>query len=379
MSKVLRISQGGYKIITEPGSEIKLDTGLGIGNVRITGDLIVEGDSTKIETSVLEVEDNIVVINKANTLAAATFPGIQNGQAGIEIQRGQDPDGDPDTPHLRFVYDDSLSYFPPNNNNLNIGAFVFKRVDTNQLVGITTNFIQTLGSDFHFNTGNTGKIQVKTTGVIPYNQRIGANDDIPNIKYLKEYVRAEAGQAIIERFSRYYEDEDGNFFDARTGGEAKDVLSGDLSTGVFFTVALGTPGPNGSLGLNREVFQVGSFNRKGLFVGDNTPTGGSKPHLKLYVNEPAPGNTVDTKYSYIETDNGPLVLTPGDGLVKLKRKLEIEHLQASATDPEPVTNTNTLWSRGDQGAGGTGIYFANTLTQGEICSAAKALVYGLIF
>jgi hypothetical protein len=379
MSKVLRISQGGYKIITEPGSEIKLDTGLGIGKVKITGDLIVEGDSTKIQTSVLEVEDNIVIINKANTVAAATFPGIVNGQAGIEIQRGQESDGDPDTPHLRFVYDDSLSYFPPNNVNLNIGAFVFKRVDNNQLVGITTNFIQTLNSDLHFNTGDAGKISIRTSGATPYEERLSDNDDIPNLKYIKSYVRAEAGSAIIEKISRYYQDEDDAVFDTKTGVEARDALAGDLSTGVFFTVALGPPGPNGTLGAARQVFQVGNFNRKGLFVGDNSPIGGSKPHLKLYVNEPPPGNTIDTKYSYIETDNGPLVLNPEDGLVKLKNKLEIENLQVTAPNPLPVSNTNTIYSRIDQGAGGTGIYFSNTVTSGEICSAAKALVYGLIF
>jgi hypothetical protein len=378
MSKVLRISQGGYKIITEPGSELKLDVGEA-GQVRITGDLIVEGARTDLEVSVLNVEDRDIVINKANTTAAANYPGIvpiNNGtraSAGLLIQRGS-------LPQAEFLYDENplLNYFPPGANDLNQGAFIFKDA-TGKLLGITTNFIQTGGSSLHFNTGIGGKIQVKTSGAIPYSNRIGQDDDIPNIKYIKEYVRAEAGQAIIEKFSRYYEDEDGNFFDTRTGADARDIIAGDITTGVFFTVALGAPGPNGSLGLNREVFQVGNFNRKGVFVGDATASGATKPHLKLYVNEPPLGNTIDTKYSYIETDNGPLVINPSDGLVKLKRKLEVEHLQPSELDPDPVPNTNTIWSRGDQGAGGTGIYFANTLTQGEVCSAAKALVYGLIF
>jgi len=378
MSKVLRISHGGYKIITEPGSELKLDVGEA-GQVRITGDLIVEGARTDLEVSVLNVEDRDIVINKANTTAAANYPGIvpiNNGtraSSGLLIQRGS-------LPQAEFLYDENptLNYYPPGENTLTQGAFIFKDA-TGKLLGLTTNFIQTGGGDLNFSipgNSSTGKIQIKTPGgSVPYSERIGDPDDVPNVKYLREYVRAEAGQAIIERYSRYYTDEDDNFYDSRTGSRAQDVIAGDLSTGIFFTVGVGTPGPNGTLGFNREIFEVANFNRDGLFIGDSNSS--IKPHLKLYVNEPA--SPLDTKYSYIETDNGPLVLNPSDGLVKLKRKLEIEHLQVSAIDPDPVANTNTLWSRGDQGAGGTGIYFANTTTQGEICSAAKALVYGLIF
>jgi len=376
MSKVLRISQGGYKIITEPGSEILLDTGLAAGQGRITGDLIVEGDRTELNVQVLEVEDRIVVINN---VPGSTSDGIElyNGDrtAGIEIRRGA-------LNAVRLVFDDNQNYYPPNSVDLNQGIFIFKGTGLDSNVkGIRTNYIESGDGSIHFNVGNDigndpSKLQVKIKGSTPYKERIGEDDDIPNIGYIREYVRAEAGQAIIERFSRYYED-DNNFYDTRTGARAEDVISGDLGTGIFFTVAQGTPGANGTLGLNRQVFEVASVNRKGLFVGDATALGANKPHLKLYVNEPA--NPLDSKYSYIETDNGPLVLNPNNGLVKLKTKMEIEHLNVAETNPLPESNSNTIWSRGDQGAGGTGIYFANVTTQGEICSAAKALVYGLIF
>lgn len=376
MSKVLRISQGGYKIITEPGSEVKLDVG-GSGQVRITGDLIVEGARTDLEVAVLNIEDRDIVINKANSLAAANYPGIvpilggTRASSGLLIQRGI-------LPQAEFLYDENplLNYTPPGSVIENKGAFIFKNAD-GDLLGITTNYIQTGGGDLNFNTRQEGKIQVKVTGPTPYKDRIGQNDDIPNVAFIKDYVRAEAGQAIIEKYSRYYEDDDGNFFNTRTGSRAQDVIAGDLGTGIFFSVGIGNPGANGTLGLNRQVFEVASFNRRGLFVGDATPSGPNKAHLKLYVNEPT--SPLDTRYSYIETDNGPLVLNPSDGLVKLRNKMQIENLNIAETNPTPVLNNNVLWTRTEQGAGGTGIYFANTLTQGEICSAAKALVYGLIF
>ena len=380
MSKVLRISQGGYKIITEPGSEIRLDTGEA-GQVLITGDLIVQGGATKIEVEDLQIEDKIIIINKfPDGSTQATYPGIHPAggeEAGIEIKRGQAPNSTA-TPHVRFVYDDSQNYISPFTGTLNKGIFVFK--DVNQkLLGIATNYISSGASDLHFNPGLTGKLQIKVSNFAdnPYSERIGENDDIPNVKFIKEYVRAEAGQAIIEKYSRFYTDEDDNFFDTRTGSRAEDVIAGDLNTGVFFTVALGNPGPNGTLGINRKVYEVGAFNRNGLFIGDSTPQGTTDAHLKLYVENP--DDPLDPKYAYIETDNGPLVLNPETGLIKIKNKVEIENLLPGELNPTPVPDTNTVWSRADQGAGGTGIYFANTTTQGEICSAAKALVYGLIF
>ncbi|NBP58266.1 hypothetical protein EBU71_17400, partial [bacterium] len=113
MSKVLRISQGGYKIITEPGSEVKLDVG-GSGQVRITGDLIVEGARTDLEVAVLNIEDRDIVINKANSLAAANYPGIvpilggTRASSGLLIQRGI-------LPQAEFLYDENplLNYTPP--------------------------------------------------------------------------------------------------------------------------------------------------------------------------------------------------------------------------------------------------------------------------
>ena len=53
MSQVLQTS-GDYKIKTSRGGTIVLDTGASIGEVRVTGDLIVEGETVYIQATILK-------------------------------------------------------------------------------------------------------------------------------------------------------------------------------------------------------------------------------------------------------------------------------------------------------------------------------------
>lgn len=367
MSKVLRIQEGGYKVITEAGKEILLDTG-SAGQVRVTGDLIVEGERTELNVRELNVEDKIIIINN---MPGSSYEGIGPPEqaAGLEIRRGV-------APSVSFLYDEdpTLDYYPPNDPDLNQGSFILKN-SGNKLLGLATNHIQTRNSDLHLQVGE-GIIKIKSSGVETYESRIGADEDIPNVAFIRDYVRAEAGAAVIETYNRYYEDND-IFYSTRTGSKAEDVIAGDIRTGVYFTIGLGLPGPNGSLGITRNIYEVGSFNRNGLFIGDSRTVAGNKAHLKLYTHEPE--GVFDYRYSIIETDNGPLVLNPSNGVLELRGQISMKHISPLEADPDPEDGTNRIFSRLDQGAGGTGIYFSNTATQDELCSATKALVYGLIF
>ena len=80
MSKFLNIPNGNYKISVQPGGEITLNTGVNNGTTRITGDLIVEGNTTTVNTQNLDIEDNIIVLNKGEF-----GPGVTEGSAGIQI------------------------------------------------------------------------------------------------------------------------------------------------------------------------------------------------------------------------------------------------------------------------------------------------------
>ena len=44
MSKFVSVPNGNYTVKTQSGGTIRLDTGVAAGEVRVTGDLIVEGE-----------------------------------------------------------------------------------------------------------------------------------------------------------------------------------------------------------------------------------------------------------------------------------------------------------------------------------------------
>jgi hypothetical protein len=83
MSKILKIAQSNYIVQVADGGKITLDTGIGTGQVFITGDLIVQGETTTINTTQMTVEDNIITLNKGETGV-----GVTEGFSGIEVDRG---------------------------------------------------------------------------------------------------------------------------------------------------------------------------------------------------------------------------------------------------------------------------------------------------
>ena len=84
MGQFLRVN-GDYNIKTANGAKITLDTGpaLAGGEVRITGNLVVEGTQTTVEAANLNVNDNVIVLNSGETGA-----GVSLTYSGIQIDRG---------------------------------------------------------------------------------------------------------------------------------------------------------------------------------------------------------------------------------------------------------------------------------------------------
>ena len=53
-------------------------------------------------------------------------------------------------------------------------------------------------------------------------------------------------------------------------------------------------------------------------------------------------------------------------------------LTAQGSDPTAVAGTTHLYAK-TQGGGGTGLFYVNTSSSGELVSKAKAQIFGLIF
>ena len=400
MSKVLRIQKGGYKVIAEEsGSEILLDPGPGnSGRVTVTGDLYVEGNATYVNSTNLEIEDRIIRLNKGEQGPGSGQSAISGVEpmSGIEVDRGN--------VDALFVFDETpLRGYVLGGDNLEdktlypvLESFVSKSTLPNRsLFPITTNRIQTYGvqpnRDLTFFVGYEGllKVDYKASDLNddqlydPYHTRIkklidnpdpalqleGANS-IPNIQFIKEYVRAEAGQAVIQQFFRFT---DINTLNTYSGAIAKDISqTGDGFSGVLFTVGsdLGSfprtpPGDLAQLAVAR-IGKVGTD--QGLVVGRG---GLSDKNLRLVVDI--------SDSTIIKTDNSDLIIEPDTGNVIIKSVVRVDDLSPALNDPTSITGKNTIYSRAVQGSGGTGIFFTNNNTSGELCSAANALVYGLIF
>ena len=80
-------TNGDYTIRTSEGGTITFDTGPRIGQVNVTGNLVVEGDTLTVSAENLDVQDNIIRLN-----VGETGPGVSLRYSGLEIDRGtQDP------------------------------------------------------------------------------------------------------------------------------------------------------------------------------------------------------------------------------------------------------------------------------------------------
>ena len=73
MSKYLNVPNGNYKVAVQTGGTIYLDTGFETGTVEISGNLLVKGDQTTVNTAQLDIEDNIITLNSGETGAGITL------------------------------------------------------------------------------------------------------------------------------------------------------------------------------------------------------------------------------------------------------------------------------------------------------------------
>lgn len=174
MSKYVNIPNGDYKISVRKGGTIFLDTGFDAGNVEISGNLVVRGDTTTVNTAELNIEDNIITLNSGET-----GPGITLNEAGIKIERGSLPDA-------FFKYDEDVAGFIAIN-----GA--------SALIPLATNEID---SRSQLLTLNAGASTVNVSPTVDYEKKIftydgfgnlsGYNtakaDTIPNTQAVVDYV-----------------------------------------------------------------------------------------------------------------------------------------------------------------------------------------------
>jgi hypothetical protein len=336
--RIVQTGVDNYVIKVEDGGNIQFDVGA-TGNVTVTGDLAVQGETTSIGSSELVIEDNTITLNSGET-----GNGVTLGTSGIIIDRGVPQDA-------QFFFNESLNSITGGISKQ--GSWILQdaagaiqglyassiRPDTSNannltLLGAGTSIVTVTGttdyekqvypytgSDIQFNPSTPNKLGTPTD-----------DDALVTVRLLEDYVKG---------FTDY------NFqtsIDAGTGTvtsvKTYDFEEDASTSRIEFTV-------DGTL--------VGTFFENRLDVGS----------LRLNA------GTITT-----QDTNGDVILAgSGSGSVKFDTPGTFKKL----TDPSAPTDGVTLYSK-TLADGGTGLYFVNEdTTQDEIASRNKALLFSIIF
>ena len=141
------VVDGDYRIKTGDAGTIFLDTGTQIGQVYMTGNLVVKGTTTQVDATDLNLKDNIIQVNSGEQGAGVTL-----GTAGIQVDRGSLVD-------TQFVFDESVTWNDPVTQTVKTGGFKLR--DTNGgNIGLEVRSISTGGGDLYLINTGTGVISV---------------------------------------------------------------------------------------------------------------------------------------------------------------------------------------------------------------------------
>ena len=324
MSKYLNVPDGNYKVAVQTGGTIYLDTGFETGYVEISGNLLVKGDQTTVNTAQLDIEDNIITLNSGETGA-----GITLNSAGIKIDRGTLPD-------TFFKYDEDVNGFIA--------------IDSaSALMPLATGKIDSRSQNLLLDAG-TSTIGVNPT--VDYEQKVftyaageltGYNaskaDVIPNAKAVVDYVAYNFANVFLRQIG------DGSV-------SVSSIEIDDFeNTGVDSVIKFKVDGNVVSqLYANRWEFDDLRFT----------------------------GSVIDTLSS-----NQDLVLkSSGTGNIRIDDTLHLNRVPSdgdATLEPSLPTDGTRIYVA-DEYTGKSGIFFANDQnSRDELVSKNRALLFGMLF
>ena len=318
------VTSGDYHIKTNDAGSIFLDTGNQIGQVYMTGNLVVKGTTTQVDATNLDLKDNIIVLNSGEQGA-----GVSLSTAGIEIDRGSKP-------NTQFVFDETVSWNDPVTQTIKQGGFKTRDINGGN-IGLEVRSISTGGGDLYLINAGTGVISVSGTNA--YENQDTEDDDIPNKKYVDVQIAAQVAAADFQKI--------------RDGSSSftQMVVADFETTGLTSVASITVDGVN----------NVNFYDNR------------SELH-DLRID----GSRISTT-----TSNADLTLSaPGTGSVVIDDQLQILTTPSpddSAVDPAQPTDGLKIYAK-SQGVGKTGLYYVNSNNvRDEIISKNRSLLLSMIF
>ena len=419
---VLKVSND-YKIKVPSGGTIRLDTGLNTGQVFITGDLNVQGNTTTINTTNMNIEDNIIVLNKGETGI-----GVTEGTAGIEVDRGTAFSG-----NSQILWDESKFWFDPWSATTKQGLWVFKTKNFDTVNGIYTNSIDTNGQALSLISKGTGVVTV--TGTNNYEKQVLSYDDgtltildddtIPNIRAVVDKIDYQILNKPGDKIRRddtkvivYDNNINERIVFFSTFGASTNFIQLNhflttnrelnIAPGHFIVIiGSGVPGLDGTwpVGVADPFSDQCSIIVAAPMILNytlNTSTAiyvkGAKSNVKVFVDDQLitefQDNAVDIfnvriQDSTIEStiSNHDLILSsPGTGSIRVQDSMKIMYT-GYATSATPAMESDCVKIYTDpEGAGDTGIYFVNPTylpdkddyRRDELISKKKAIAFSIL-
>ena len=318
------VTDGDYTIKVNDGGSVFIDTGNQIGQLYLTGNLVVNGSTTTVTSAELNIDDNIIVVNNGEAGVGVTL-----GKAGIRVDRGSLPD-------TQMVFDETVSWNDPVSQTIKTGGFKFED-ENGSNIGLQVRSITTGGGDLYLINAGTGVINV--SGTNNYEQQVTDDDDIPNKKYVDDSVVAQVAAA--------------NFTELRTGSVSLTRVR------VLDQEVTGNP----------SLFEI-------TVDGD--------AHSNFYANR---FETFGLRFSdttiQTTTSSSDLVLSaPGTGSIVVDDQLHIKSTPSSddaTIDPLAPSDGAIIYTK-TQDIGKTGIYYVNSSsTRDEIISKNRSLLFSMIF
>ena len=344
MGQFLRVN-GDYNIKTAEGAKITLDTGPAAsgGSVRVTGDLVVEGQTLTVEALNLNISDNIITLNNGEIGA-----GISLIYSGLEIERGS-------LSNSSLLYEETADTWLIANNSAP-GPFNYDESNL-RLRRIYTN---STTDDGDLTLIGTGTGVVKVFGTTNYETQVTHDDDLPNKKYVDDAIQNNPTFQIVAPQSQ----------DTRVVIADKEItpnLAATPGSLAYFT-ATTTHSTFGESAVSIIVDNalVGQFYSNRLEIGD------------LEIGAGPDRNEITSRASI--TNENIFIRTQGTG--KLQTNYAIQ-LEKTGTVPTYVAD-NVLIYGDTPGVGTSGIWFVNDSAEaakqnGELISKNRALVFSMLF
>ena len=357
---------GDYNIKTGEGNTILLDTGPLVGEVRITGSLVVLGETLTVEATNLNVQDNIIILNYGET-----GPGVTLGYSVVQIDRGYNIDSSQVAP-TAFLWDEANETWQIAQGTPDDG---FNYTDSKLKLSQILTDAATDDGDLILIGAGTGV--VKVIGTSNYEQQVLHDDDVPNKKYVDDAIQSNPTFQITKDNTRVI------------------VFDKDATLpGSAFSPAIG---PYSSQPVNSQIafivdnkrvaaMTVDHFEMRGLTIFTEDQVG-----TDIEANFGGNTNAENAEAVVIQADNTNANIrleTNGTGKVVITYAMSFEHHGSPVTQ---VGTTSILYGS-TPGVGTTGLSFRNTrpskeldgtvnasFTNDELISKNRALLFSMLF